>query len=129
MIRKQYAAAVEFYKTRLHKRAMGCLIAYLAMTVLVFILIMYVAPGEIIAAILDWMQRVVNGDATASSAAETITGSSDSWLYYVLHNGPATLRTAGLGIVPFLPIAAIILAMNGFAMGVTLAFNAFGSMY
>ncbi|MGN0106657.1 MAG: stage II sporulation protein M [Hominilimicola sp.] len=116
MIKKQYVKAITFFKEKILKTFVKCIIIFLAVFVLSALAVKIIGLDRITPLFAQFMG---NGTETGDSGDAIMT-----WYDFLIHNGRADLLILIVGLIPFIPVSAICLVYNGFLLGSITAFSA-----
>lgn len=123
MIKRQFTAAIDFYKKSLNKWTLITYIGYWALVAIV-IAVCVVFPEQLM------LMLVQNADSVVDTYSKTtwennistaVTGMDTSWLYYLIHNGKAAGMDCLMGIVPFIPVAPLFQVVEAVLAGGVIA--------
>ncbi|MGN0163304.1 MAG: stage II sporulation protein M [Candidatus Ornithomonoglobus sp.] len=116
MIKKQYIEAITFFKEKLLKIFIKCIIIFVALFVISALAVKIIGLDRF----TPLLARFIN-DGIGKDDAETAVM---TWYDFLIHNGMAGLFILIVGFIPFIPVSAICLAYNGVLLGSFTSFNA-----
>lgn len=126
MIREQYGKTIHFLRSKIRGTYWRCLIVFVVILVAIVVVLSFM---DIDSLLRNYGSQIQNGilaldgeSADAETTVETI--GSQTWGYYVRHNGEAALILLVLSLIPFVPFGVISLLYNAVALGLTTGIGA-----
>lgn len=112
MIAEQYRLAWNFMKRRVEKPFFICIAAFVLLTLIVAAAVRTMTADTLVAFYVTGNLGGLLGDEV------------NTWYGFFFHNGGADLAGIVLGLVPFLPVTAAIMALNAAMWGLMAGFGA-----
>lgn len=116
-VKKQFVLAWEFYKTRLFKWHLGCMIAFLAVCVL---------SGLVFHAFQNGAMELISAFMESAQESGLVKEDGSIGLLALLGNNlQATVTATVMGVLPFVFLPVLSLVLNGVVVGALAGMSAF----